>query len=340
MGYVESILNEVRSKIAPSDETLSSARARRDEVLAAAKKYHGTLRTYLSGSIAHGTANDDTDADCGIVLDRRSYPALGPDGDGEGPNEIVEDLREFIRDSLKENHDEVRFFLTKRAIKVSFNEPLQDGTDPSVDLIVALTRMLGALWIPNREQKRWDASDPEKHTELLTGEPAKLRRTRARIIRLAKAWNKQFSIPGLCSFNIEALALQSVTDEMNVANGLAGFFSFAAGDLKKHLTPDPAGVSPAIKTLVERDVLVERLDKAANKMVDAVENADDERKVREHLADVFWKYVEPPVNSESKAAVAAALRQGNQGVALKSGALTVGTVSGHQLKTTRSFGEG
>ena len=170
-------------------------------------------------------------------------PELGPDGEGEGPNQTVEDVRESLLDQLKEDWPDIRFRVTKRAIKVSFNEPLHDGTDPSVDLIVALTRKGQGLWIPNNETKGWDASDPEYHTKVLTADPARLWRTRAKIIRLAKGWNSQYSRPGLCSFNIEALALCCIDKEHGVPDGLAEFFRFAASDLKKHLTPDPAGVS-------------------------------------------------------------------------------------------------
>ena len=80
------------------------------------------------------------DADCGLVLDRRSYPSLGPDGEGVGPLEIVEEVRAFLRKEMKIEHPDIVFYITKRAIKITFNEPLADGTDPTVELIVALTR--------------------------------------------------------------------------------------------------------------------------------------------------------------------------------------------------------
>lgn len=71
--------------------------------------------------------------------------------------------------------------LTKRAIEVNF----PDG--PSVDLIVGLTRKDAAgLWIPNLHSSSWDASHPERHTELLTAAPKALRVTRARAIRLGE----------------------------------------------------------------------------------------------------------------------------------------------------------
>ena len=332
-------LNDVHAELAPSDDTLSAARSRRDEVLAKAKSYRGALRTYNSGSIAHRTANHDTDADCGVVLDRRSHPSLGPDGEGEAPNETVEEVREFLREGLKEDHPDIRFRVTKRAIKVSFNEPLDDETDPSVDLIVALTRKNGqGLWIPNMETQDWDASDPEYHTKVLTDEPADLRRVRAKVIRLAKGWNTQFAEPGLCSFNIEALALSCITEEHGVPDGLAEFFRFAASDLKKRFTPDPAGVSKPIKLLMDRDVVVGRLNRAAKRMKDALDNDDDKVKVQEAMAGLYWKYVSPPDGSASKEGIASAIRSGSPALGVSGGALSFAGSGGSNIKPTRSWG--
>ena len=341
MQNTASYLNDIHAKLAPSAGTLSAARSRREEVLAAARSYPGALRTYKSGSIAHRTANHDTDADCGVVLDRRSYPSLGPDGDGEAPNRIVEDVREFLRERLKEDHPDIRFRVTKRAIQVSFSEPLDDGTDPSVDLIVALTRRdEEGLWIPNNETRDWDASHPEHHTKVLTDDPAGLRRIRARVIRLAKGWNTQFTQPGLCSFNIEALALSAVAEEHDVPDGLAELFRFAASDLKRRLTPDPAGVSRPIKLLMDRDVVVGRLERAARRMSDALDNDDDKDKVQEAMAGLYPEYISPPVGSTSKEAIASALRSGSPTLAVSGGVLSVGGSGGPGLKATRSWGRG
>jgi len=337
MNHIDDILVDIQKEIAPSDETLEAVRNRRDEVLSITGRYVGALRTYTAGSIAHRTANDDTDADCGVVLDRRSYHKLGPDGDGGTPNDIVEDVRSYIRDRLKDRHPDIAFRLTKRAIKVTFNEPLPDGSDPSVDLIVALTRAAGALWIPNLEQKRWDASDPECHTRLLTAEPAGLRRMRAKVIRLAKAWNKQYSQPGLCSFNIEALALEAIKEEVGVADGLTAFFNYSASDLSKRQTPDPAGVSAPIKTAIERETAANRLGKAAETLETAL-NSDNENDARDDLASVYWVYVTPSPGSSSKAAFAKALRGGNPAVSVVPGSISIAGSGGIALKKTRAYG--
>jgi len=337
MNYADEILVSIQKKIAPSDETLEAARNRRDEVLSVARGYPGTLRTYKAGSIAHRTANDDTDADCGVVLDRRTYHELGPDGDGGGPNSIVEDVRTFIRGRLRDRHPDVSFRITKRAIRITYNEPLFDGSDPSVDLIVALTRASGALWIPNLERSCWNASDPECHTWLLTAEPSGLRRIRAKVIRLAKAWNRQYCQPGLCSFNIEALALEALRDEVGLAGGLAAFFRYAARELSRRQTPDPAGVSAPIKTLIERETVAKRLSDAAKTLEHALDSGTEDD-VRDDLADIYWVYVTPSPGSSSKAAFVQALREGNTAVRVIPGGISVASPLGRPLKTTRAYG--
>jgi hypothetical protein len=340
VAYTNDVLDNVRAQIAPADATLKAARARRDEVLEAAKKFEGAQRTYGSGSIAHFTANDDTDADCGVVVDRRVYPALGPDGDGEGPGEIVGKMRDFVRDAIQGAHPKVSFRLTKRAIKIQFDEPLNgksDAPDPSVDLIVALTRKDGALWIPNRDKDDWNASDPESHTKLLTEPPADVARVRRRTVRLVKGWNGQFSAPGLCSFNIEALALECITKVMSIGEAVTAWFEYAAKEIEKGNTKDPASVSLAIKlpANVTLDAVVSRLEKAAKHMRTALDDDDDEATVKEELSKVFWDYVE-----SDKSALAAALRGGNTG--FNRAGLLIGGVgsAAAPLKTTRSSGDG
>jgi hypothetical protein len=243
-----------------------------------------------------------------------------------------------LRDGLSDEYPDIGFRITKRAIEVLFNEPLADETDPKVDLIVALARSNEeGLWIPNTKADGWDASHPEKHTDLLVDMPKDRRVTRARIIRLAKCWNKTFNSPGLISFNLEALALECVTAETEFSTGLTEFFEYAGGELKERLTADPAGISGSIKLLEDRDLVVGRLERAASAMRDALDNDDDEDRVREALAKVFRGIVQPPAGSQSKEGFAAALSRGNRGVGLAGGKIAVGgTVA--RVKGTRSYG--
>jgi hypothetical protein len=334
-GYAGKVLDEVRARLAPSDAVLELARDRRGLVLNAAMKFPGTLRKYNSGSIAHGTANSDLDADCGVVLDRRTYPQLGPDGDDVGPTAIVMQVAELVNAAVAS----AEISTSKRAITITFNAPV-NGRNPSVDLIVGLERRdKPGLWIPQLFANTWDASHPEKHTELFTSGSDELRRVRARAIRLAKGWNAQFDEPGLSSFNIEALAWMCVTDDMSEAEALAELFAFGARELVPGPTPDPADVSPPIKLLLDAAIVVTRLNEAAKLVQSAVEHDNEETAVREALASLLPDYVDAPSASSDKAAMAAALRErGNS--AFKVGKTGVeATAGGAGLKDVRSWSD-
>ncbi|MDP9335752.1 MAG: hypothetical protein M3Q30_20935, partial [Actinomycetota bacterium] len=151
MGSTLHILNHVRAGIAPADSVLGEARRRRDTVAGLALDFPGALRTYRSGSIAAGLANKPVeDADGGLVLDRRVYPELGPDGGGELPVDIVGKVQDHIRPGLRELYPKARVAVMKRGLLITVGQPLEEGQDPSVDLVVALTRKDGpGLWIPN-----------------------------------------------------------------------------------------------------------------------------------------------------------------------------------------------
>ena len=335
MGYTNEILDDVLRKLHPGDDVITVARERRDEVLEAAADFKGCLRTYISGSLAHHVANFDTDADCGAVLDRRTYPELGPDGDGEGPRDIVEAMRQHVRERLKPDHPDIAFRVTKRAVRVTYKEPLADGTDPPVDLIVALTRKQPALglWIPNTERDDWDASHPERHTELLTADPKALRQKRARVIRLAKGENGEHAKKALCSFNLEALALESVVSGTGLGTALADFFDYGADELRRRNTPDPAGVSPPIKTLIDRSKAADRLERAGKLVREALENDDDECAVRGALAKVFPSLVDACAESDQD--TREALRRGDITTA---GYPVPGLVRDRQ-RSTRAYGD-
>jgi len=337
-----SILEGVRSQIAPDDSVLKAARERLADVREASEEFEGALRSFRSGSVAHLTANDPVhDADGGIVLDRRNYSELGPDGDDVGPVEIVHRVRDFIKPLVKKSHPNARFDLSKRGICIGFGEPVAEDQDPSVDLIVALTRKDKAgLWIPHLERENWDASDPEAHTRLLEDAYEATNHAVQRAIRVVKAWNRQFDPPGLSSFNIEALGLEAITTEMSLSRAVAKLFRYAAVELEKGLTQDPAGVSDPIRLLIDKDEVLNRLRAAAELLAAAVEAGDNMVAAQTALADVFFDYVEAPAGAASKGSVAQALRAGNTGVRIGAGGvISTGTGLGRAVKTTRAYGE-
>jgi hypothetical protein len=343
MGLVLDILNDIRAEIATDDGVLEEARDRRDLVAEAAMQIDGALRWFRSGSVAHGTVNAPvTDTDAGIVLDRRSYPSLGPDGDDddEGPEDIVKEFGELVGPVVRDSYPDATMRHSRRGLYVTFAAPLDEDQDPTVDLIVTLTRKNAAgLWIPDLDNNKWSASDPEQHTQLFTSGSKKLRALRARVARLAKAWNKQWAKDNraLSSFNIEALVWEYIDDaSISLDEALAGWFAYAHDAIEQGRTKDPAGVSEDIKLLLPKQTVLRRLGSAADRLEQALEDDDDEATVKDLLAGVYRDYVEPP--AQSKSAMAAALRKGNEGVGASKTGLVVG--GGTVLKTTRSYGEG
>lgn len=336
MGYTLDILDDVRAAIAPSETVLTETRARLRLVRDVAETFPGALRTYASGSLGQHTVNAPiSDGDGGLVLDRRSYPDLGPDGGGETPKDVADQLCALLGPAVRETYPTATCGRSKRGPKIRFGAPLEDQ-DPTVDLVVALTRKdADGLWIPNLERNTWEASDPEAHVELLATGGTSLVRIRRRVIRLAKAWNRQYSTPGFSSFNLSMLALEAVTGGQNPTDALASFFSYAAEAVAAGNTPDPAGVSPDIKLLIARKDAVNRLRKAADALAEALEHDDDEAGVRAALAKVFWHYVDDP-GTRDLASAAAALGSGRPVTTPALGLAGPVTV----LTPTRAYGTG
>ncbi len=103
------------------------------------------------------------------------------------------------------------------------------------------------------------------------------------------------------------------------------------------MTADPAGVSPPIKLLIDRDTVVSRLRQARDWMTLALDNDDDLEVVQDALAHVFYAYVDPPAGSKSKAGLAHSLTTGNSRVGITAGLL--GTRNSAPIKTTRAYGD-
>ena len=336
MGYTDDILSDVQSQIAADDDVLAEARKRTNLVLEIALAFPGARRTFRSGSLAVHTFNDPvTDGDGGVVLDRRCYPSLGPDGGGEIPNGIVAEMCALLAPEVRKTYPNARCHTSKRGPKVLFGAPLK-GQHPTVDLVLALDRRgADGLWIPHLEKKRWEASHPEQHVRLLNAEPLSLRRLRRRVIRLLKAWNKQWTDPAFSSFHLSVLALLYVDSGMSVGTALRTVFEKAA----KHLesgdnTKDPAKVSPPVKLLLDHSVAVDRLQKAATNMARAVDHDDDKQIVQTALNRVFRHYVDPQAG-DGLGSTASALR----GVAGVGTALLGLRPSSQTVPTTRrAFG--
>ena len=109
-----------------------------------------------------------------------------------------------------------------------------------------------------------------------------------------------------------------------------------ADDLKRRLTPDPAGVSPPIK-VTDRQTAADRLRMAAHILAMALAVDDDERLARKRLARLWPDFIAVEPGGTTKARTAARLRSRSEMSITPAGMLSTG--AGQQLKSVRSFGD-
>lgn len=261
-GPGDKALEEILRHIAVPNRVLKEARARRDLVLKIAEAHPAYRDKWNAGSIAQGTHNSPLgDADCGVMVNRtyEEFRAFGPDapGTGQGPEAFIQTFAALILPQVQAaGYPNAELDLTgNRAIKIFFNAPIDMDelgvVDPSVDLIVGLDRREAeGIWIPNRRNNGWDAAHPQKHTQLMLSGPADVVVARAHAIRLSKRAVKRDAVrtdsPALCSWNVSALALETIDERVPLARGLAGFLSYASSSIAAGQTKDPAGVADPI----------------------------------------------------------------------------------------------
>lgn len=339
---VNELFEEARRRIAVPDGVLKEARKRRDEIRDIVDEEFDTLRTFGSGSLAHGTQNDPlNDADAGVVLDRRAYEGLGPDGDG--PCAVVEEVRGVLRTRLKEEYPNVRFYTGgHRAIRINFMEPIQPGGDNfTADLIVAIRRNEGGLYIPDLDEDEWDPSDPERHVELIVARNKKTDSRFARILRLAKHANAHNG-KTIVSFNVAALGLEAITEKVSPPDGLALFLRHAADSLNEGLTEDPAGISDPIKVNVSRRKDAAKKFKGLAELAEQALDLDADgqtAQAQRNWSKVLPGAIDPPEEGDLKSELAAELRKGNERVRQAAGGMTVSGTAGIGVPSTRAYGD-
>lgn len=347
-------LEEILRHIAVPKDVLTEAKARRDLVCRVAMRHSAARDTWYSGSIAHGTHNSPLgDADCGVMVDRRSaeFRAFGPDaeGTGRGPEEFIQSFAAIVLPLLRAGgYPDAEIDLSgNRAIKFMFNTPVDFGdfgpVDPYVDLIVGLDRRDGpGIWIPNRRKNGWDAAHPQKHTELMTQrDPQELVVHRAHLIRLGKRAIKRDGqeprVAAMCSWNFSALALEHVEDRTPLAGALGALFQVASESISIGLTEDPAKVAEpiALPDGMTNIQSAARLSEMAS-IISAAANASSLVEARRVLSPLFGIEID-----EIRAREKATVRNNPLNPALRSGdTVAIGTALGtiDPPKATRSHG--
>ncbi len=341
MGHTDDILSEVRKQTDAKPDVLAEARARTLLVHETAKSLTvGSLRSFRSGSLEHHTQNDPVnDGDAGLVLSRVFYPRLGPDGGGEAPNNVVETLRAALGPEIRKWYPKAWCTTSKRGPKLYFGESVEDQ-DPTVDLVVALTRKSAdGLWIPNLDKGTWEASHPEGHAALFNAHHPtnySLRGTRRKVTRLLKAWNKQYTAPAFSSFHLSVLALEFVQPGRSVACALLDTLEATSKRMiAKGATPDPCNVSKNIRLV--NGTSWETAERRTRLTADALRNSlahdtdPGDAESRAHLAKVFNKYLQAPQ------ALASIIGQAGTGKPMSYA--TLGITGTGLIAATRAYGD-
>lgn len=244
-----SLLEEGRRKIQVTDEELDEAKRRRRLLAdAVGRAFPGSI-SYFNGSVAHGDANTPlTDVDLGVVLTKKDAEPFGPGK--KSALSLMEKARDAIHEDLDDEFPEltVEVLGRRRAVLVRFGAPVTDGqSDFTADVMTAIPHPSGrGLYIPNTKiADQWDRADPITHTAMVLQAIKDTKVVFARTVRLLKHWNGTHSKP-MCSWNIKALALDCIEQPMPLINALQVFFTYAADEIDKRPTPDPADVAGPI----------------------------------------------------------------------------------------------
>jgi predicted nucleotidyltransferase len=239
---LEQLLGQARLRIQVTDEELQEARRRREAIAAALRREFPGSRVYFNGSVAHGDALTPlTDIDIGVVI----AEALHTHGPGKrGPGDLMQRAAAAIRRELKAEYPKLTVQVEgcKRAVLVRFGDPVHPGEkDFTADVICAVDNLTApGLHIP--KVPTWSRSHPEAHTEMVLTAIERTEVAYARIVRLLKHWNRCNGKP-LCSWNIKALALGCIVAPTTQLAGLSTWFDYAADELDKGETTDPARVA-------------------------------------------------------------------------------------------------
>ncbi|WP_159327212.1 nucleotidyltransferase [Streptomyces tendae] len=325
------LLDEGRRKIQVTDEELAEAKRRRRLLAASVRRAFAGSTAYFNGSVAHGDANTPlTDVDLGVVLTKKDAEPYGP-----GKKSALT-LMEIARDAIHEDIGDEFPKLTievegrRRAILVRFGDPVTPGqADFTADVMTAIPHPSGrGLYIPNTKiAAQWDRADPITHTRMVLQAIEDTKVVFARTVRLLKHWNGTHSKP-MCSWNLKALCLNCLDEPMPLINALQVFFTYAADEIDKRPTPDPAGVAGPIPLNMPRADVYKRLC-TARKYIDlAIEHEKDGRPVlaQHTLHQVLPELVAKPDATEEEAdRLARAVRSGGPaatGLGLATGLVT------------------
>jgi hypothetical protein len=285
-------LYQIIRKKRVNPHTLTEVRLRLDLARTIALTFNGATRTYISGSIAQSTyVHPLTDGDGGVVLDRHVYPNFDPEASRTSPYEITKALCGVLGREIRQVYPKARCGTSKRGPKIWFRQAVAGRDDPTIDLVVAFDRSSGSgLWIPNLEENTWERSAPEQHVAIFAAGPQVQQRLHRQVVRLLKAWNKQFAHPAFSSHHLTVWAWKYLEPRSTLTNGLLSVIAAASKELESgNQTKDPAGVSPDLRPLIPTRIAIKRLNRALLDIIRAREDEETGTHVSGSLRAMYFK---------------------------------------------------
>jgi hypothetical protein len=259
---VESGFDALQREVDVPADVLKEARRRRRVFVEAFSKADDVDDAWGSGSLARSTHKDPLhDVDLVVVFDAAQHIDWNQPGDSA--EEALEHTRTLANELLGSDGSEgveIRHTLLRNhAVKCFLDDPDQEDAF-TVDVTPGLLRAEGGIWIPERETRKWVASDPQYLIDLVAQRQREWSEFR-RLVRVLKRWNSDHG-KAMKSLVVEVLAT-TLLREAARPEALRSFFAAAAQAVLVPVT-DPAGLCGEIQPDMDRYEAKSHLDDAAN----------------------------------------------------------------------------
>jgi hypothetical protein len=228
-----------------------------------------------SGSLARSTQRDPiNDVDVIVIYESHAHSDWGTEGDSadEALKHTAGRVNALLGATSGSFAQEVR--LARRgnhAVKCFFDDP-DDEDAFTVDAMPALRQDDGTLLVPERESRKWIATDPEHLIELVRKRQEEWDLFRP-LVRVLKLW-KDVRDTSLKSLTVEVLALHHLPSDQAAPQALYRFFTAAEQAIEMPIE-DPAGLCGPTQPEIDLSKARSAIQAAARASWEAVTAQDD-----------------------------------------------------------------
>lgn len=231
---IESAFQKLKENLEITDLQEFTVSTRQNNVRKAIKKKMDVLDSFLTGSYRRHTMIaplTDADIDIFIILNSRYYE-----------NNYQKRLLDNVRRVLRKTYKSPKISRNGQAVTITF-------TDFKVDVVPAFEIEGGDFLIPDSIGKRWIATNPKVHVEVVSGKNRKHNGELVPIIKMIKGWNRNIN-NAFVSFYLELLTI-NIFDSSTISDYPLGmYYFFDKGQEKiEYEVVDPVGYGEQISQL-------------------------------------------------------------------------------------------